>query len=165
MPVSDIETYPAGHFDRVFEHLIVPACQDAGFEPILGSRIQTTNFIVLDIIKRILNAEMTVCDLSGRNGNVLCELGLRQAFNGPVTLIKDRRTQRIFDIQGIQDVEYDESLRVDSVKVAMTELTETIPASGAVGFACWQVNPRMQPTNTDLPRGSDDAAPSRENRF
>lgn len=26
MPISDIEGYPKGHFDRVFRHIIIPAC-------------------------------------------------------------------------------------------------------------------------------------------
>jgi len=126
MPISDNEDYPVNHFSRVYEHIIIPACEIAGFEPIRADNIQTTNYIALDIIKNIINADMAICDLSSKNPNVLYELGIRQAFNLPVTLIKDLRTKRIFDIQGFRDVEYDESLRIDTVQDTIEILSETI---------------------------------------
>lgn len=126
MPISDIEGYSDGHFGRVYEHIIKPACALADFEPIRADDIITTNYIALDIIKHIISSEMAICDLSARNANVLYELGIRQAFNLPVTLIKDIKTNRVFDIQGFRDVEYDESLRIDSVQETIETLAETL---------------------------------------
>lgn len=126
MPISDREGYAEGHFDRVYDYIIKPACQSAGFTPVRADDIQTTNFIVLDVIKNIIECEMAICDLSSWNPNVLYELGLRQAFDKPVTLIKDLRTPRIFDIQGIRDVPYDESLRIDGVEDTVESLAQTI---------------------------------------
>jgi len=126
MPISDTEGYQTGHFGRVYEHIIKPACDIAGFQPVRADDIMITNFIALDIIKNIIECEMAICDLNSRNPNVLYELGIRQAFNLPVTLIKDQKTNRIFDIQGFRDVEYDESLRIDSVEEAIETLAEII---------------------------------------
>lgn len=126
MPISDTDEYPNGHFGRVYSHIIKPACELAGFTAIRADDIMTTNYIALDILKNIINCDMAICDLSSRNPNVLYELGIRQAFNLPVTLIKDSRTERIFDIQGFRDVEYDESLRIDTVEESIQELAETI---------------------------------------
>lgn len=69
---------------------------------------------------------MSVCDLSSRNPNVLYELGIRQAFDLPVTFIKDSLTNRVFDIQGFRDIEYDETLRIDNVNESIELLSETI---------------------------------------
>lgn len=69
---------------------------------------------------------MAVCDLSSKNPNVLYELGIRQSFNLPVTLIRDSLTQRIFDIQGFRDLEYDQNLRIDNVDNSIELLSETI---------------------------------------
>ena len=88
--------------------------------------VQAANHIVIDVLKRIISADIVVCDLSSRNPNVLYELGIRQAFNLPVVLIKDSRTERIFDIQGLRDIEYDESLRIDTVKNAVSTLETTL---------------------------------------
>src|SRR3569833_93406 len=69
---------------------------------------------------------MAVCDLSGRNPNVLYELCIRQSFDLPVSLIKDEITARIFDIQGFRDVEYDSNLRIDEVNSAVEKLALNI---------------------------------------
>lgn len=126
MPISDSDGYSTGHFGRVYEHIIKPACELAGFKPVRADDIMTTNYIALDIIKNIIECDMAICDLSSRNPNVLYELGIRQAFNLPVTLIKDIKTKRVFDIQGFRDIEYDESLRVDTVEVTTQDLSEVI---------------------------------------
>ena len=126
MPIGDNSDYDSGHFSLVYEHLIKPACEKAGFQPIRADDILTTNHIALDIIKRIISSDMALCDLSSQNPNVLYELGIRQAFDKPVTLIKDKRTDRIFDIQGIRDLVYDETLRVDKVEGMIETLSDMI---------------------------------------
>ncbi|MDO6738933.1 hypothetical protein [Wenyingzhuangia sp. 2_MG-2023] len=126
MPISNNENYDKGHFDRVYNHLIKPACEIAGFKPTRADEIINTNYIAIDIIKRIIKSDMAICDLSSQNPNVLYELGIRQAFNKPVTLIKDKATKRIFDIQGFRDFEYDENLRIDNVECEIESLSELI---------------------------------------
>lgn len=126
MPISDIPEYPTGHFKRVYEHVIKPACIEAGFEPIRADDVEKTNNIALDIVQKVIESDMALCDLSAKNPNVLYELGIRQAFNKPVTLIKDFRTSRIFDISGFRDIEYDENLRIDNVEATISILSKTI---------------------------------------
>jgi hypothetical protein len=126
MPISDCEPYPIGHFKRVYEYIIKPACLRAGFEPIRADDVLNTNFIAIDVIKLIVKSDMAICDLSSRNPNVFYELGIRQAFDLPVTLIKDSITERVFDIQGFRDIEYDEKLRIDNVDNATNILAQTI---------------------------------------
>lgn len=126
MPISDSSDYEEGHFSRVYDHIIKPAVTNAGFEPLRADEVKQTNVIVIDILKRIINSDMALCDLSGKNPNVLYELGIRQAFDLPVTLIKDERTKRIFDIQGFRDFEYNSNLRIDEVNTAIEGLSEII---------------------------------------
>lgn len=129
MPITDVEPYSPGHFRRVYEHLIAPACTKAGFSPVLASDVKETNLIVLDILERLYSADMVLCDLSARNPNVLYELGFRQAFNRPVTLIKDLITERVFDIAGLRDIPYDQSLRVDTAQGSINEIAERMRAT------------------------------------
>lgn len=123
MPISDPAGYSEGHFSRVYEHLIRPACLAADYEPIRADEVQKTNYIIVDVLRRILDSDLVVCDLSGRNPNVLYELGIRQAFNRPAVLLKDSQTDRIFDIQGLRTLEYDENLRIDNVTEQQKKLT------------------------------------------
>lgn len=126
MPISDSEDYDTGHFGRVYSHLIKPACVAAGYEVIRADDVRNTNFIILDILKRIISAEIVVVDLSSKNPNVMYELGIRQAFDLPVVLVKDRRTERVFDIQGLRTIDYDESLRIDAVARDLNNITNAL---------------------------------------
>jgi len=116
MPIADMDGYDAGHFTRVYEHLIKPACIKAGYTPHRADLVAASNYIIIDILRKIVESDLVICDLSGRNPNVLYELGVRQAFNLPTVLIKDHITPRIFDIQGLRCVDYGHSLRIDEVQ-------------------------------------------------
>ncbi len=126
MPISDQEGYEKGHFNRVYKHLIKPACEKAGFLPIRADDENITNYIVIDIIRKILDADIVLCDLSAKNPNVLYELGLRQAFNKKSVLIKDFKTNRIFDIQGLRTIDYDDKLRIDEVETAINSISKSL---------------------------------------
>lgn len=126
MPISDSPNYKNGHFTRVYEHLIKPACDIADFIPIRADDVSSTNYIALDIIKKIIECDMALCDMSSQNPNVLYELGIRQAFNLPVSLMKDMKTNRVFDTQGFRDIEYDESLRVDLIEKDIEKLAKIL---------------------------------------
>lgn len=126
MPISDHPDYAQGHFKRVYEYIIKPACQNAGYEAMRADDTVKTNDIVSDIIKKIIDSDMAICDLSSRNPNVFYELGLRHAFNLKTTLIKDKKTSRAFDIAGLRSVEYDENLRVDEVEKAIKAIADAI---------------------------------------
>lgn len=126
MPISDHEGYEKGHFNRVYKHLIKPACEKADFIPIRADDENITNYIVIDIIKKIIDADIVLCDLSAKNPNVLYELGLRQAFNKKSVLIKDLKTSRVFDIQGLRTIDYDDRLRIDEVENAITAIAKSL---------------------------------------
>jgi len=116
MPIADMDGYEPGHFSRVYEHLIKPACFKAGYEAHRADMVAASNYIIIDILRKIVESDLVICDLSGRNPNVLYELGVRQAFNLPTVLIKDQITPRIFDIQGLRCADYRHSLRIDEVQ-------------------------------------------------
>ncbi|MEW8332904.1 MAG: hypothetical protein AB2594_17855 [Candidatus Thiodiazotropha sp.] len=134
MPIADMDGYESGHFARVYEHVIKPSCIQAGFDPVRADDVAASNYIVIDILTKIVESDMVICDLSGRNPNVLYELGIRQSFNLPTVLIKDIKTNKIFDIQGLRYIEYNQALRVDSVASEVAEIAksiqETYAASG-----------------------------------
>lgn len=129
MPIADHEDYETGHFSRVYNHLIKPACEKAGFSAIRADDAKASHMIMFDILKNIIECDMAICDLSSKNANVFYELGLRQAFNKKTILITDGRTNTPFDITGFRYVKYSHTLRIDSVESDIDEikamLTET----------------------------------------
>lgn len=126
MPISDCEGYESGHFTRVYEHIIKPACEKAGFEPIRADETSKANVIIVDILQQIYNCDIAICDLSSRNANVFYELGFRQAFNKKTVLIKDTKTAMPFDISGIRTLTYNENLRVDEVTKIVPEISKSL---------------------------------------
>ncbi|MFZ2160612.1 MAG: hypothetical protein WAW02_00205 [Sideroxyarcus sp.] len=133
MPISDTHGYESGHFGRVYEHILKPAIIQAGYVPVRADDAVKTDYIVVGIIQQIVESEMVICDFSARNPNVMYELGVRHAFNKPVALIKDRRTEKVFDIQGLRYVEYDDSLRIDTVQKDILKISAAISETAKAG--------------------------------
>lgn len=122
MPIADHADYDNGHFTRVYNHLIKPACEQAGFSAVRADDAKASHMIMFDILKNIVECDMAICDLSSKNPNVFYELGLRQAFNKKTILITDGRTTTPFDITGFRYVKYDPSLRIDTVMNDVNEI-------------------------------------------
>ncbi len=126
MPIADPGGYDSGHFARVYEHLLRPSIAAAGYTPIRSDDAVKTDYIVVSVIQKIVESDIVICDLSGRNPNVMYELGVRHAFGKPVVLIKDKLTEKCFDIQGLRYTEYDETLRIDTVQKDISRITAAI---------------------------------------
>jgi hypothetical protein len=129
MPISDPEGYDAGHFRRVYEDLFVPACDKAGFCATRADQVRQTNLIHLDVLQKIINSPMALCDLSSRNPNVLFELGLRQAFDKPVVLVQEVGTPAIFDINPLRYTNYRKEMSYRQVIEDQQEITDAIKAT------------------------------------
>lgn len=115
MPISDHDGYEKGHFRRVYEDIIIPACDKSEYKAVRADEVEQTDIIHLSILKKIIEAPMAICDLSTRNPNVLFELGLRQAFDKPVVLIQEKGTERIFDVSILRAYDYCKELRYNEV--------------------------------------------------
>ena len=129
MPISDPEGYTPGHFRRVFEDLFAPACEQSGYRAVRADQVRQTNLIHLDILQRIIDSPMAICDLSSRNPNVLFELGLRQAFDKPVVLVQETGTPPIFDIAPLRITSYRREMLYRDVLDDQAELAGAIAAT------------------------------------
>ncbi|MBT0462325.1 hypothetical protein [Morganella morganii] len=126
MPIADHPNYENGHFNRVYEYLIKPACEDAGYKAIRADDSKASHMIMFDILKKIVQCDMAICDLSTKNANVFYELGLRQAFNKKTILITDGKEKAPFDISGFRYVQYSPALRVDQCVQDINKITEML---------------------------------------
>ncbi|TWB63592.1 hypothetical protein FBZ92_10383 [Nitrospirillum viridazoti] len=137
MPIAEPEGYPPQHFRRVYEDIISVACDIAGYKAIRADDVRSANLIHLDILKKLIETPIAVCDLSTRNPNVLFELGIRQAFDKPVVLIQEIGTPPIFDIGPLRYLSYSKDMRYHDVLAKQRELAsaiqETIQADGEAG--------------------------------
>jgi len=124
MPTGDPSGYSQGHFGRVYDYVIVPACRAAGYWP---AKIEAaTSDRPFDIVKNIVDAEILLCDLSASNGDALYGLAIRHSLDLPVTLVKDLKSFVMFNANDFGALEYDESLRIDTVQKGIEVIGEAL---------------------------------------
>ncbi len=114
MPPGDAAGFPQGHVGRVYEYLIAPACRKAGYfssQPDTDVRIDP-----FEIVRDIIDSEVAIFDLSANNGNAMYGLAIRHALGLPFILVKDTKSVLGFSSPDLDVIEYDESLRIDTVQ-------------------------------------------------
>jgi len=124
MPTGEPNGYAQGHFNRVYDYIIVPACRAAGYWPTRSGTVKYEN--PLDALKDIVDSEVVLCDLSANSTDGLYGLAVRQALDLPVVSIKDLKTIVIFGANDFGLLEYDESLRIDTVQKEVEILGEAL---------------------------------------
>ena len=110
MPIAALGDYEQGHWTAV-ESILSEAIKDAGFDAKLVSQETASGVIHQRIITNLYTNPLVVCDVSGRNPNVMFELGMRLAFDKPTIIVKDDDTPFSFDTNPIEHVPYPRSLK------------------------------------------------------
>lgn len=126
MPISNQTGYDEGHFKSVYNDIFKPAIEKAGFKAYRADDSQSSNVIHLEIIKRLIEAPMAICDLSTKNPNVMYELGIRQAFDKPVLLVGDNNPGDIFDVGNINTYQYRNKLKYREVMQDQEKISKMI---------------------------------------
>lgn len=129
MPIADSDGYDNGHFSRVYVDIFKVACEKAGLQPVRADDVSETNLIHLDILKKLIESPMAICDLSNHNANVLFELGLRQAFDKPTVLVQEVGTRPIFDISPLRYKEYRKELKYREVLEDQNSIADALKAT------------------------------------
>lgn len=118
MPIASMGDYSEAHWQDV-KSIITEATQQISeftFKTeIVSNSDGEINIIHKNIITNIYNSDVVVCDISGRNPNVLFELGMRLTFDKPTIIIKDDETPYIFDTSSIETLTYPKDLRFHKI--------------------------------------------------
>lgn len=140
MPIAECEGYEPNHFAHVYNDIIKPAVAKTDYIAMRADEVKETNLIHLDILKKLIDAPIAICDLSTRNPNVLFELGIRQAFDKPVVLIQEKGTPKIFDIAPLRYLEYSKDMRYHEVIETQNKLCEAINATKGAETEAGNIN-------------------------
>lgn len=126
MPIATMSSeYTSDHWNDV-RHILYKAIEKAGFIPRIVSDSEESTVIHGSIINNIYNDAIVVCDVSNKNANVMFELGMRLAFNKPVVIVKDDKTDYSFDTGNIQHEPYRKDLRHSTVEKFIEDLSKKI---------------------------------------
>jgi len=120
-------------FDYNYEHIIRPAVEGIGLSPLRVDGRPLSIHIMEDVWKEIRASTVVIADLTGRNSNVLYELGLTHALAKPAILIAPSAEDLPFDIHGIRTIIYNRNRGTWGVELQeqlKRALTETINAPG-----------------------------------
>ncbi len=125
MPISSIDGCSESHWSDVLS-IISDAISEAGFEPNLVSNAEDTGIIQKRIVQNLYENPIVVCDVSGKNPNVMFELGMRLAFDKPTIIVKDDNTAYSFDTSSIEHLEYRRDLRFSDIVSFKKKLKDKI---------------------------------------
>ncbi|MDD5759349.1 MAG: hypothetical protein PHI06_09720 [Desulfobulbaceae bacterium] len=125
MPISAIDDCSDAHWLEIRE-IISESIEKAGFEANMVSDADEVGIIQKRIIQNLYENPMVVCDVSGKNPNVMFELGMRLAFDRPTIIVKDDKTAYSFDTAQIEHLEYPRDLRFKKIVEFKAKLTEKI---------------------------------------
>lgn len=125
MPISEIDGCPEHHWAEV-RKILSDAAEDAGFKPNLVSIADNVGVIHKRIVQNLYGNPIVVVDVSGKNPNVMFELGMRLTFDKPTVIVKDDET----------DYSFDTSPRA---KQDQPTQRRTFGLRGAVGMVCVHV--------------------------
>jgi tetratricopeptide (TPR) repeat protein len=94
-------------FNAIYQTLIKPALESAGFEPFRADESTTSGDILTDMFQELLLADLVLADLSIDNANAFYELGIRHAFRKRgIVHIQAGRAYMPFDIFNVRTLPY-----------------------------------------------------------
>lgn len=131
MPISAIDGCSAEHWNEV-KTIITEAVESHAnpcFKVRLVSEADDIGVIQKRIVQNVYASDVVICDVSGKNPNVMFELGLRLAFDKATVLIKDDKTDYSFDTGVIEHIPYPRDLRFARMVAFRTALVEKVIAT------------------------------------
>ncbi len=97
----------ASKFDLIYEEVLRPAIEDSGLEAVRADEIYGNKRIMQDVWNGIKSARMVLAELTGRNANVLYELGLAHALGKQTVIVTNTMEDVPFDLKDVRCIVYD----------------------------------------------------------
>lgn len=125
MPISSIDGCHESHWSEVLI-ILKEVIVGAGLKGDVVSFADEVGIIQKRIIDNLYNNDIVICDVSGKNPNVMFELGMRLAFDKPTIIIKDDCTSYSFDTSPIEHLEYPRDLNYVKINIFKERLAAKI---------------------------------------
>lgn len=111
-------------FDEIYRHLISPGILQAGLKPMRADGIFTPGSIMEQIRSAIQQSRVCIVDLTGRNPNVLYELGIAQTLGKPTILLSQDISDVPFDIRHLRVIQY--STELNKLEISQKALENSL---------------------------------------
>ena len=111
--------------NETLEFVIRPACEEKGFDVVRSDTISDSGMITQSIVEYILQADLAIADLTGRNPNVFYELAIRHSHGLPaIQITRDDLAHLPFDVHNVRTIQYD--LSASGARKASQEISKVI---------------------------------------
>ena len=90
----------------VYEKHIKSVCEELGYSCMRGDEVDRFDVVIHDVWNLINNAEIIICDCTGKNPNVFYELGIAHAVGKRVICITQNEEDIPFDIRQFRYLVY-----------------------------------------------------------
>lgn len=121
MPIGKEGSTDFAHFRSVFDVIIKPAAEQAGYDVHRADDSALMGNMTNEIVKSLATADLVIADLTDRNPNVYLELGIRHCLrkSGTIHLVRDDQALP-FDVMGYRAIKYSTNFaKIDSVREAI----------------------------------------------
>lgn len=131
MPLAMTDNCAPAHWAEVRSIIqeAVESIEEYDFHCDMVSNANESAVIQTSIVQNLNSNDIVVCDVSGKNPNVMFELGMRVAFDMPVVVIKDDKTDFSFDTSPIAHLIYPRDLRYGLMQTFKSALAAKVAAT------------------------------------
>lgn len=122
------------HIDGVIDEVICPVLIELNYDiPIVSHREYSTGLIVKSIVRKIVDSDLVIANLTSLNANVMYELSLRHAIGKPVICIAEKGTKLPFDTNEVRTIFYSNDIQgAYELKGFIKKFIESIDYNNAV---------------------------------
>src|SRR5215217_1908457 len=104
-PIGERDSEIRKRSDKVLRQIIRPAVKECGYEAVRADEIEKPGLISRQVVRRIMDDDLVVADLTGHNPNVFYELAVRHAVGKPLVQLIDRDEKVPFDVSTMRTIE------------------------------------------------------------
>ena len=124
-PIDEPDSDTRKRSDQVLKHVIEPPCRDHGYDVVRADKISQPGLITMQVIEKVLNAELVVADLTEHNPNVFYELAVRHAARKHIIHLIAEGEKIPFDLSDYRTIRVNHQ-DLDSVESAKNEISKQI---------------------------------------
>jgi len=105
-PIGDNNSSIRRETDGLIKAVFEPALNDHGIKPIAAHQIADAGSITRQVVKKILESELVIANLTELNPNVMYELGIRHCARKPTIVIAREGVNLPFDLNDERTIFY-----------------------------------------------------------
>lgn len=111
-----------------YENIIKPSLEELNVKCVRGDEIYSKQRIMDDIWQSIKSCRFVIAELTGKNPNVLYEVGLAHAIGKPVIILTRNADDVPFDLKDLRYLYYDtnDPFWGDNLKIALKSLIQKV---------------------------------------